>query len=197
MVHRTDIKIVHGDITETSAPIIVQQVNCEGKMGKGLAKAIADKYPKVLKRYQALCQAAHKDFSPEHLLGKVQIIDVSSKDNPKYVANVFGQLTYRKPGDSPERCYTSYEALDSAFVALKYAAAQFEQKGIKPTIAIPYYLGSGLGGGDFHRITTIIVSRLYGSYDILFYLKPGEEISDVPRYKYFKYSDMIRGELHD
>ncbi|WP_370956757.1 hypothetical protein AB3239_10910 [Bacillus subtilis] len=48
------IKIVKGNILDASEDIIVQQVNCKGVMGAGLAKAILNKYPNVKKEYQSL-----------------------------------------------------------------------------------------------------------------------------------------------
>lgn len=37
--------VIRGDILQSDADIIVQQVNCRGVMGAGLAKQIASQYP--------------------------------------------------------------------------------------------------------------------------------------------------------
>ena len=41
------IKYIKGDILNVTEGIIVQQVNCFGVMGAGLAKQIRDKWPSV------------------------------------------------------------------------------------------------------------------------------------------------------
>lgn len=43
------IEIIEGNILDYKEDIIVQQVNCRGVMGSGLAKQIMNKYPSVSK----------------------------------------------------------------------------------------------------------------------------------------------------
>ncbi|WP_406590240.1 hypothetical protein [Bacillus atrophaeus] len=47
------IKIVKGNIIDATEDIIVQQVNCKGVMGAGLAKSILKKYPNLKSEYQS------------------------------------------------------------------------------------------------------------------------------------------------
>lgn len=183
----TKFQFITGDITETTAPIIVQQVNCKGKMGKGLAKAIADKWPVVKKEYEEVCTM----HSPEELLGAISFTRIGEPDN-KIIVNLFGQLSYKKANDPAGKCYTNYQALDIALLRLASLRTRFKSMNIANSIAIPYYIGSGLGGGDSQRITSMIVGRLYGHYDIQFYLKPGETIPNTPRYRYFKYGGYAK-----
>ena len=49
------IPIRSGNILHSGADIIVQQVNCRGVMGAGLAKQIATRYPDVLAMYKKYC----------------------------------------------------------------------------------------------------------------------------------------------
>ena len=45
---------IRGDILQSDADIIVQQVNCRGVMGAGLAKQIASQYPEeFIRSYSA------------------------------------------------------------------------------------------------------------------------------------------------
>ena len=46
------IPIIEGNILDYDKDIIVQQVNCQGVMGGGLAKQILMKYPEVPKEYK-------------------------------------------------------------------------------------------------------------------------------------------------
>ena len=45
------IEYIKGNILNATEGIIVQQVNCMGVMGAGLAKQIRDKWPSVYNRY--------------------------------------------------------------------------------------------------------------------------------------------------
>lgn len=41
------IKHIKGDIFQSSADVILHQVNCQGVMGSGVAKQVREKYPDV------------------------------------------------------------------------------------------------------------------------------------------------------
>lgn len=44
-----------GDIFDSECPVLVNPVNTDGIMGKGLAKQFADRYPGILAGYKASC----------------------------------------------------------------------------------------------------------------------------------------------
>ena len=44
--------IIYDDITKSNADYICHQVNCQGVMGSGVAKAIRDKWPQVYEEYK-------------------------------------------------------------------------------------------------------------------------------------------------
>lgn len=116
------------NLLEVENGIIVHQVNCQGKIGKGLAKDIANKYPKVKEEYL-------KKFQNEGWqLGEVQFVQV--KDN-LWVANVAGQQYWGE-----NRRQTNTEALGTA---LKQVRTFAEDNHL--AIHVPYRLGSGLAGG--------------------------------------------------
>ncbi len=52
----TNIQYQRGDIFESDAQVIVNTVNCEGIMGKGLALAFKQKYPAMFTTYQKECK---------------------------------------------------------------------------------------------------------------------------------------------
>ena len=80
------IPIRNGNILHSSADIIVQQVNCRGVMGAGLAKQIATRYPDVLVIYKKYCQ---EHPNPSSMLGKVLFVE-TERTTP-IIANIFGQ----------------------------------------------------------------------------------------------------------
>lgn len=121
--------------------IVCHQVNCQGKMGAGLALEIRRKHPEVYESYKARCDAE------QARLGDVQLCDVSS-DYGYIIANVFGQDGYGR-----DRCYTDYKALYKAFTFLHtifpYAL-----------IRVPYGMGCGLAGGNWTAVRCVILYAL-------------------------------------
>lgn len=49
------MKVIHGNIFDSKAPVLVNPVNCVGVMGKGLAKEFKERYPDMFKAYKKLC----------------------------------------------------------------------------------------------------------------------------------------------
>lgn len=116
------------DLLQVTQGIIVHQVNCQGKMGAGLAKDIAQKWPQVQAAYQ----------SRAWQLGEVQFVPVSKIGEAKLViANVAGQDKY---GTGARQ--TDFDALKIGLEKV----ARYAQDNNLP-IYLPEGLGSGLAGG--------------------------------------------------
>ncbi|WP_182006345.1 macro domain-containing protein [Priestia aryabhattai] len=145
--------IVKGDILKAKENIIVHQVNAQGKFGAGIAGQIRKKYPVVYEKYIKLSN--HYSQDKKMLLGKTQIIKV--EDN-KYIANIFGQLTYGRAG-----VHTDYTALKMGLSDLKIRAKKHSK-----TVAIPRFIGSGLGGGDANLILKMI-DEIFSDYEVTLY----------------------------
>ncbi len=62
------IQKVKGNALEGSEQTITCTVNCVGVMGKGIAKAIKDKYPSVYKQYKKLYRERLLDLKTFHLI---------------------------------------------------------------------------------------------------------------------------------
>ncbi|MMZ42125.1 Macro domain protein [compost metagenome] len=136
------LRVVEMDILKATENIIVHQVNCRGVMGSGLAKQIRAEWPHVYTLYKERVS----DNNPESLLGQMQIIDISN-DGTQFVANLFGQLDYGRDNIR----YTVYSALRTSLMLLKaYAVAHGY------TVAIPYQLGCGRGGGKWDDVQFMI-----------------------------------------
>lgn len=148
------VKIKKGNILCASENIIAHQVNCQGKMGSGVASAIKTKYPEVYKEYNKLC----KSMSPESLLGIYQIVNVDGKK----IINMFSQLNYGYDGNR----YTNYIYFTMCFslVLRKFNNTKNND------IAIPYKIGCYRGGGDWESILKYIelVAQDY-SGDVIIY----------------------------
>lgn len=148
------VTIVNGDLFDTDAKYICHQVNCRGKMGSGVAKQVRERYPNVYASYQEMCES----FGSA-LMGKAQFV----KSGNKTIINLFAQNEYGYDGQK----YTDYLALINGFQMISANIPDDE------TIAMPYKIGCGLGGGDWDMVFRIINSS-FPDHHIMLYRK------DVP-----------------
>lgn len=129
------IKETVGNALTIPCNFVAHQVNCRGKMGAGIAKAIKEQTPpEEYEKYVRLC----KEKTAEELLGQVQFM----QGNSKTFCNVFGQDNY-----SGFASMTDYNALARAF---DFLLANYDREDV--TICIPGYLGCGLAGGSWNIV---------------------------------------------
>lgn len=133
-----------GNILDATHGIIVQQVNAQGVMGSGVAKAIRERYPQVFTDYAKHVGAPYtQKESGRQLLGDVITTPVSED---LIVCSVVTQQFF---GKEPKR-YTSYDAMDVAFKKVAAIANWHDTE-----IHYPH-IGAGLGGGNWTIISSII-----------------------------------------
>lgn len=136
-----EIKNIDGNLLDTDAELILHQVNCQGKMNSGVAKAIREKWPVVYEEYIKL-------FSKDFFVVKLGICQpVSISDNQK-VINMFSQDKYGYDGDM----YTSYDAVNTCFVKIK---DYMNTNGFK-RIALPYKMCCCRGGANWGVIMALL-----------------------------------------
>lgn len=139
-----------GNLLDAPVNYICHQVNCQGRMGSGIAKQIRERWPRV---YDEYCKWYD---SCDAMLGHIQTIHI---DNGPSVINMAAQLFYGYDG----RRYTSYDAFWSCLGEIKAIAP----KGSK--IGFPYKIGCGLGGANWQVISTMIIEVLGKDYDVYIY----------------------------
>lgn len=156
------IKTIEADITKTDRNIIVQQVNCKGVMGAGLALQLTWRFKHLKKEYQSYRnRMLEGSLAEKDLLGLVNPVKVG---NHKYVVNIFGQVDIRR-GQSDNRVFTDTAALMNGIQIVKKVATE---RGY--SVAIPTYIGCGLAGGDWKEIKPLIEAVFEGSdVDVCFY----------------------------
>lgn len=155
----------NGNILDSEADIICHQVNCQGAMNSGVAKAIRQKWPKVYTEYKAKCDYEEAtvnnlygqyenpiDWS-ECLLGDIQVVLV---DENKAVINMFAQQYY---GYDQKR-YTSYDAFWYCLGRIKRII------NTEKTIAFPARIGCVRGGANWNVILTMIEEVLGADYNV-------------------------------
>jgi len=141
-----EIKNIDGNLLDTDAELILHQVNCQGKMNSGVAKAIREKWPVVFDEYCKLCS------SPFLKLGMCQPVSIS--DTQK-VINMFSQDKYGYDGEM----YTSYDAVNKCF---KNTKGYMQSNGFK-RIAIPYKMCSCRGGANWDVIMALLKANFEDS----------------------------------
>lgn len=128
------LEIINRDLTTIEHGIICHGVNCQGKMGSGVANAIRNKWQFVYTQYKELCDAIAGPSS--QLLGAAQILMVEDPD--LYVANCFTQNFYGYEG--------RYAELSAINQSIDYVHQQADA--LHLDVYLPK-IGAGLGGLDW------------------------------------------------
>lgn len=177
------ISYIKGDITKSDCNYICHQVNCQGKMNSGVAKAIRTKWPIAYDNYIKKCDEREYaiynmcgglEVQPnwsETLLGEIQICalydDYNKTDKHQHVVNLFAQEAYGYDG----KRYTSYDAFWQCLNNLK----QCIQENV--TLAFPYKIGCVRGGANWEIIRTMI-REVFKDRQVYFYYLNEEDLDD-------------------
>lgn len=132
------LKIIYGDLMDAKEDIIGHQVNCKGVMGSGVALGIRKKFPEAYNAFLSL-------GADDNNLGRMQTVFIPNKR--KVIANLFGQKAFGKNGK-----FTDYDGLGTALHELAGFARMHDL-----SVALPYKIGAGLGGGDWGIIEQMIL----------------------------------------
>ena len=154
------IHYVKGDLLETDCDIICHQVNCQGKMNSGVAKAIREKWPVVYGNYRIKYEECV--WCKRSPLGDIQIVLV---DTNQIVVNLFSQENFGYDG----KRYTSYDAFWNCLNLL--------DKTVTPeqTIAFPYKIGCVRGGANWSVIRQMIAT-VFQERDVYIYYLNEEDL---------------------
>lgn len=132
------MEIIDKNILDINTGFIFHQVNCQKRMGSGLAAQIRSKYPQVYDDYMNTCCAIKNDFE---LLGRYVQTETNSG---VIVVSCFCQLYYGFDG----RRYTDYCAVRRVLEQLKGTHTN--------RYHFPFGFGAGLGGGDWDVVKRMI-----------------------------------------
>ena len=132
--------VEEGDLVKGDYPVFCHQVNCQGAMNSGIAKQIRTKYPEVYKVYHYYCG---KYEDPSAILGTILSLKT---DDGRTCVNMFSQNFYGYDGKQ----YTDEEAFQQCLDSIKRCLPDAD------TIAFPYKIGCGLGGGNWETIESLL-----------------------------------------
>lgn len=156
------IHTVHGDIL-TARGLILHGVNCQGKMGRGLALSIKKKWPFVHDTYVDYCKKMGGPRHADDMLGNVLYVNVDGEKNVA-VANCFIQDRYGNDGKK----YASYDALDLCMKEIGESGFT-DEHGLAVNFPM---IGCGLGGLQWSVVEKIIDHRLPFTYMKVLWLLP-------------------------
>ena len=145
------IKPTTGNLLKADAEALVNTVNCDGYMGKGIALQFKKAFPTNYDAYHKACKAG------EVVPGKMNVYETGAMINPRYIINFPTKRHWRNP--------SRMEDVESGLVALIDVIKQY---GIR-SIAIPP-LGCGLGGLDWNEVKPRIEQAFSELPDVNVYL---------------------------
>jgi len=131
------IKFVTGSIFDSSAQALINTVNCEGVMGKGLALQFKKKFKNMYMDYVRVCSAG--ELRP----GKLHTF----VENRKFIINFPTKDTWRRK--------SKMQYIEDGLNAL---VQLLKEQNIK-SVAIPP-LGAGNGGLDWAEVKKVILDKL-------------------------------------
>ena len=142
------IRIQHGNAVEAFAQgtiaVLGHQVNCDGVMGAGIARQIAQRWPTVLATYRTALQ------NGSLTLGQTQFVRVGPR---QWIANIAGQRHPTRSGRA-----TDYAALAQGLTQFADFLRHHAVSG-----GLPYGIGCGLAGGDWAVVEPLITQAFSSS----------------------------------
>lgn len=138
------ITYVKGDLLDPKwqFSVIIHGANCFHTMKSGVAKAIVAKYPEALEADKLTKKGDRSKMGSITVAGT----GAHSGESP-LIVNAYTQYSY---GTEEGMIYVSYEAFKAAMLQIKELFSDSSYK-----IGMPK-IGSGLGGGDWAKLESII-----------------------------------------
>lgn len=138
----------NGDLLASDCNVICHQVNCQGVMGAGIAKAIREHYPKVFEVFRNSYEVG------TNKLGKIDVVYIP--EDRRFVVNLYSQFDYRPHG----KLHTDYSAFFCCLLELRRELSDYpyyhKTENKKYKIGFPDHIGCGLAGGDWDIVKKII-----------------------------------------
>jgi O-acetyl-ADP-ribose deacetylase (regulator of RNase III) len=150
------IKIVSGNLLEAPAEALVNTVNTEGAMGKGIAAQFKRAFPEMFRLYEQDCKLGLVK------VGKMHVVDLGGLvGGPRWIINF--------PTKKHWRAKSRIADIKSGLEALVQTISELQIR----SIAIPP-LGCGYGGLDWREVRPLIESSMRSLQNVEVFLYPPE-----------------------
>ena len=147
------LELTQGNLLEADVEALVNTVNTEGVMGKGIALQFSKKFPEMFEAYRAACKDG------EVRIGRMHVYEGRDMLNPRYIINF-----------PTKRHWQSPSSIEDVKAGLSALAEEIRQRHIK-SIALPA-LGCGNGGLDWGEVLPAIRSALADLTDVRLLVYP-------------------------
>jgi O-acetyl-ADP-ribose deacetylase (regulator of RNase III) len=127
------LELIMGNLLEADVEALVNTVNTEGVMGKGIALQFAKKFPEMAETYRQACKTG--GVRPGHM----HVYERNDMLNPRYIINFPTKRHWRSP--------SRMEDIETGLASL---VEEIRKRGIR-SIAVPP-LGCGNGGLDWREV---------------------------------------------
>lgn len=135
------IEYSKGDLFDSDCQALVNTVNLDGIMGKGIALQFKQRYPRYFKIYQTLCKEGLIKMGRVHVMITSELFD--------------NKTLISFPTKTHWWLKSEYKYIEVGLRSLRRTIKDHEIK----SIAIPA-LGCGNGGLDWDQVKTLIESKL-------------------------------------
>lgn len=163
-----------GNILNSSAQCLVNTVNCEGYMGKGIAYQFKEKFPENNKNYVKACKNGSLS------IGKILFYS----EDKKIIANFPTKDKWREKSE--------YSYIERGLVELKSGLLERKIK----SVAIPP-LGCGNGGLDWNKVKQMILEKMSAlPLDVIVY-EPSKNFTQKTEIPKMSASHLILMKLKD
>ena len=147
---------VNGDLIKSDCTTIAHQANCMSTMGSGIAKTIAEIYPKAKKVDK------ESIMSKEERFGK---FTHAVNPNGVTVVNLYGQFAYGRNG-----VFTKYDKVESALDSFFENAISGKLKDVNiEKFGVPFKMGCDRAGGDWSKVEEIL-EKMSSKYNVDIYI---------------------------
>ncbi len=154
------VELIHGNLLEADAEALVNTVNTEGVMGKGVALQFKKAFPEMVETYKKAC----KDGTLT--IGKVQVYTRNAIIGPRYIINF-----------PTKRHWKASSKNEDILKGLKSLVAEVERLRIT-SIALPA-LGCGLGGLDWDKVLPMIKEEFRSVPNVRVLVYPPQKSPDA------------------
>jgi O-acetyl-ADP-ribose deacetylase (regulator of RNase III) len=141
------IELAQGNLLESDAEALVNTVNCEGYMGKGIALQFRQAYPENFRAYERACHA--HEVQP----GRMFTVTTGQMVNPQYIINF-----------PTKRHWRGASRIEDIRAGLKALVQEVKRLGIQ-SIAVPP-LGCGNGWLNWWEVRPMIEQALQAVPDV-------------------------------
>ena len=156
------IELSEGDLLEAKVDALVNAVNTEGVMGKGIALQFKQKFPDMFEAYRRACKAG--EVRP----GSMHVFRFDDRSAPRFIINFPTKRHWRSP--------SRLEDIEAGLLAL---AAEVRGHNIR-SIAVPA-LGCGNGGLEWQRVFAYMKEALEPLEDVRVLVFPPEKSRSITK----------------